>query len=180
MQGVLSLARLAIVSFLANPIRVYAVACQYGWREEAVLASTKPLAFDIADPAVSHSFAGIESTHLAALLGLHWRRRQGIESVLRIISTGAFGCAYCGISPHYDVAWKKLELRITREMARNPSASFIKHEMLFEWPESVAMRDWTPNNSCSNDRPKCLLNGMTLESVCSQLNAAADRLPNSI
>jgi len=183
MQGPISLARLATPSFLTNPIRVYAVACQYGWREEAVAASTKTPAFDIADPAVSRHFEGTEGTHVAALLGLHWKRKQGIDTALKSISAGNFRCHHgCGTTG-YENAWMKLELRIAGEMTHDPSATFITNKVIFGWPESTAMRDWALKNPCTvtHGRRECCFNAdVKFDSIYRQLDAAVDQLPKSI
>lgn len=103
MPGALSILRLALVStkFLdAHPVRVYAIACQWGWIEEAKLASTKTLGIDLLGHDVIKDLNIVESPHLTALMLLHRRRRDvlraGLDSHTSFYANNVPGrCSHC-------------------------------------------------------------------------------------
>ncbi|KIP12019.1 hypothetical protein PHLGIDRAFT_46366, partial [Phlebiopsis gigantea 11061_1 CR5-6] len=103
MPGVLSILRLALVTpkFLdTHPVRVYAIACQWGWVEEAKLASTKTLGIDLLGHDAAKDLHIIESPHLVALLQLHRRRRDvlraGLDSHTSFYANNNPGrCSHC-------------------------------------------------------------------------------------
>ena len=103
MPGVLSILRLAIMSpkFLdTHPVRVYAIACQWGWVEEAKLASTKTLGIDLLGHDTVKDLGIVESPHLTALMLLHRRRRDvlrtGLDSHTSFYANNVPGrCSHC-------------------------------------------------------------------------------------
>ncbi|GJE86051.1 BTB/POZ domain-containing protein [Phanerochaete sordida] len=89
MPGALSVLRLALTSTTlldAHPVRVYAIACQWGWKETARVAASRTLGLDLLGHALVKDLTYIESPHLISLLLLHRRRRdvlrQGLDSLV--------------------------------------------------------------------------------------------------
>lgn len=86
MQGAQSVLRLALVSpalLERHPVRVYGLACQYGWHDEARLASNKTIGLDIlARRVVNSELAQLDAAHLGKLLLMHRRRRDVLRQTL--------------------------------------------------------------------------------------------------
>ncbi|EKM60985.1 uncharacterized protein PHACADRAFT_190117 [Phanerochaete carnosa HHB-10118-sp] len=103
MPGALSILRLALTSTSlldTNPVRVYAIACQWGWKEVAREASARTLGLDLLGQPLLRDLSLIESPHLVALLLLHRRRRDilrcGINSLVDFYANNQPGrCCHC-------------------------------------------------------------------------------------
>jgi len=87
MLGVLSILRLVILSptFLdSHPIRVYAIACRWGWQEEAKVASSHTISLDLLSEEVRPDLRKVDPLDLTRLLLLHRKRRdlfkKGLDS----------------------------------------------------------------------------------------------------
>ena len=116
MPGAISILRLAIMStqFLnTHPVRVYAIACQWGWIEEAKLASTKTLGIDLLGHDALKDLSFVETAHLTSLLLLHRRRRDvfraGLDSHTNFYANNVPGrCSQCQREIAH-VAWMHLK-----------------------------------------------------------------------
>ncbi|THH02906.1 hypothetical protein EW026_g43 [Hermanssonia centrifuga] len=85
MPGALSIIRLAVTSpplLDSHPIRIYGIACQWGWFEEARLASLKTLGLDLFSPGTAKDLSSIDSPYLTKLMALHRQRRDVLQSGL--------------------------------------------------------------------------------------------------
>jgi hypothetical protein len=87
MPGAISVLRLALMApkFLeTHPVRIYGIACQWGWLEEARIAATKTLGIDLLGHSAIKDLGVVESPHLTPLLLLHRHRRdilrEGLDS----------------------------------------------------------------------------------------------------
>lgn len=89
-------------------MRVYAIACQWGWKEVARVASARTLGLDLLGHAWVRDLAHIEPPHLVALLLLHRRRRDvlraGLDSPVDFYANKQPGrCCHCQKEvPHTD------------------------------------------------------------------------------
>ncbi|KAF8575571.1 hypothetical protein K439DRAFT_1419659 [Ramaria rubella] len=92
MRGALSTLRHVLFQkqyIYENPLRSYAIARHFGWKEVAHLASRLTLTFNIYDPEYLSVVAasGISATDLFALFAVHYRR---VESVRRYLDQACF------------------------------------------------------------------------------------------
>lgn len=128
MPGVLSILRLAIMTpqFLdAHPVRVYAIACQWGWTEEAKLASTKTLGIDLLGHDAIKDLGIVESPHLTALMLLHRHRRDtlraGLDSHTSFYANNVPGrCAHCQ-RENAHVGWMHLKHVWSNAIEQHPA-----------------------------------------------------------
>lgn len=144
MPGPLSVARFMVVGnpFIREPVRVYAIACRQGWRNEAAQASSQTFSLNIMNPEVTRHFAGMDGQDIAKLLNLHWRRRDVILDRFKRLSTEYnFACSNCGNTSYGDV-WVRLRCRIAGEMFSDSNAGFVVNRAYSLWPESAAMRNF--------------------------------------
>ncbi|KAJ3519946.1 hypothetical protein NM688_g9228 [Phlebia brevispora] len=82
MQGVISVMRLAIVSptlLEKYPIRIYGIACQYGWQDEAKVASSRTIGLNLLSREVLPELALMKGSDLMRLMDLHRRRRDALK-----------------------------------------------------------------------------------------------------
>jgi hypothetical protein len=72
MPAPISICQLAILSPLVdfNPFHVYRLACRYGWKKEASLASARTLSYDISDEMYKRDLHRMDAKALANLLRL--------------------------------------------------------------------------------------------------------------
>jgi hypothetical protein len=87
MPGPMSAVQHAIVNIRLvkqDPLRVYAIASQYGWIVEASIASSETLSYDLAalSPKAASSFRGMGWVHLMKLMQLHAKRREGMRQYM--------------------------------------------------------------------------------------------------
>jgi hypothetical protein len=174
MPGPKSLVRRLITTypFMNDPLRVYAIACRYGWEKEASLASRHSLAYDITDPSVTPSFRGMDWNHLLRLFHLHRARREGLQRDMEDSEKYPTPGLKCECGKDMDVSsWRSLKLRITSELSKNPLGSVITSGAFTDWPEAIAVRD----AECTCGDP--LFN---FGSLVADLQTGVESLPKSI
>jgi hypothetical protein len=135
-----------------EPLRLYAVACRYGWTEEAKIASEGTLKYNLHDPEHRSSLLRLGTEAILNLFELHRSRREGLRARLnqfpfiegRMRTCGAAHCTW-QVDYHH---WRELKYKIILEMDVRPLGDSISTG-LTEWPEAIEC--WIAK--CSN--PKC-------------------------
>ncbi|KAJ7509489.1 hypothetical protein B0H11DRAFT_1702470 [Mycena galericulata] len=166
--------------FLAEPLRLYAVAVRFGWAEEARVASRGTLALSLYDAAHREALGRLPARDLLALLGLHRRRRNALEEMLSgetaegVIPVTVSGrCAACGL--HTDnYAWRELRARIFVEMDGRPLGDTVTGFAVDEWREAVAC--W----NCKCEGAGCGKAIYDRESILRQIKACIEKLPDTV
>jgi hypothetical protein len=155
-----------------DPMKAYAIACRYDWVEEAAVASTKTLSYDIADPSVSSSLEGIDGRHLLRLFQLHRARRDGMKKYMddaTIFNGGSLGCQCKAVKD--ATTWNTLKLRIRTELSEDPMGTPISNLEFTKWPECLAVE----NSKC-----ECGESYYDIHRTCQRLRDGIDRLPKTV
>lgn len=87
MPGPMSLIKMHLLApskSLHDPIRLYALACRYDWKEESKALSTRTLSLNIYDPSLRSSIQILSTNALLDLFMLHRSRRDEYVSSLLI------------------------------------------------------------------------------------------------
>lgn len=144
--GPMSVIRSSITAplFLADPLRLYAIATRFGWDEEAQLASTHTLSLNLYDKEHRPKLERLTSQNLMTLLRLHRLRRN--EFIRLLDNDPAFDGgntvgAPCGPSCAEEVShhlWRELKVRMFMEMDRRPRGDTLVGLEMEEWPEAIA------------------------------------------
>lgn len=177
MSGVTSYMRTVIVipRFLADPLRVYALSCRYGWVPEAKLSSRLTLALDLSLPKYRPTLDSLQGTHLMALLSLRHQRKTQLRTALDKFpaSRMPYKCQRC-----YSVVdvhpWREFKWLILDEMDRQPSGETIRTQAFADTPTARQVFAVT----CTGDQchRACFDKDSTLENI----SKAIDSLPSSI
>lgn len=129
---------------LADPLRLFVLACRHGWDAEAQLASTSTLAFNLHSAEHRRTLQKLTSIPLLSLLDLHRRRREALRSRLNeppFVSDGTDAtCSHCGQVVAYHT-WRELKYVIVLEMDVRPLGDTICDKGLLTWPEAQACWD---------------------------------------
>ncbi|KAF8152384.1 hypothetical protein B0H34DRAFT_643531, partial [Crassisporium funariophilum] len=143
--GPLSIIRGAITApvFLAEPLRLYALATRFGWEEEAQLASTHTLAMNLYGDEHRASLERVSSHHLLVLLRFHRRRRDEFknmvdgEGMFEAGNATRYLCVGCTkeVSNH---TWREFKSRMFCEMDRRPLGDTLVGLEMEEWAEATA------------------------------------------
>jgi hypothetical protein len=159
-----------------QPLRLYAVACRYGWVEEAKAASSQTLKYDLHLPEYRSSLERLAADAILDLFNFHRTRREVLKDRLNkspFVSGVSVFCVECGWKIDYHT-WRALKYRIILEMDARPLGDTIVDPGLEDWEEAKAC--WTakcPNPGC--DR--------TLYDRCETvrvINECIAQLPSSI
>ncbi|KZS99754.1 uncharacterized protein LAESUDRAFT_732904 [Laetiporus sulphureus 93-53] len=153
MPGPMSIVRALVMtpSFLAEPLRLYAMACRYGWHDEARVASQKTLTIDLHAPEHRPTLLKLRTPALLSLIELHHARREALRQRLNDPpfvndDTDTF-CSNCGEIVEYHT-WRELKYVIILEMDVRPIGDTICGSGLLEW--SAARTCWDARcASCS-------------------------------
>ncbi|GJE92261.1 hypothetical protein PsYK624_084150 [Phanerochaete sordida] len=151
MPGPLSIVR-ALVStppLLADPLRLFVLACRYGWDDVAQLAAARTLALDLHDARHLPQLLKLSSLPLLGLQAMHRARRDALAERLNdapFVGEGTDStCSHCGSSVDYHT-WRELKHRIVMEMDVRPLGDTVVDPGLSDWPE--AQRCWAAR--CGN------------------------------
>ncbi len=137
--------------FLADPLRLYAIATRLGWDDEARMASTQTLSLDLYDEEYRPALERISSRHLMTLMRLHRSRRDGFkrlidgDSYFGAGNAAGYLCPGCG-EETTNHTWRELKVRMYIEMDRRPLGDTLCGLEMEEWPEAIAC--W--NAKCRN------------------------------
>ena len=151
-----------------DPLRCYAIAKHFEWKEEARLASRHSLRLDLADPRHSAILDHLSPKDARSLLRLHQRRREVFKELLNsphrfiagnryvftllldrnpilnafISARGQFHCARCGITEVSNSTWLELKRRMFQEIDRRPLGDTLVSALMSEgsggWTEAMA------------------------------------------
>ncbi|KAI0348606.1 hypothetical protein BDW22DRAFT_1321064 [Trametopsis cervina] len=130
MPSVLSVVRLAIMSpplLEAHPIRVYGIACSWGWTAEAKIASTKTIGHDLLAPSALADLRTVDAPYLTRLMLLHRQRRDafraGLDSPVLFYANAPGGGAKCTACRRdvTHVRWTELKHAWARAIEQCPA-----------------------------------------------------------
>ena len=151
MAGPMSVIRaiLATPPLLSDPLRLYAVACRYGWEDEALMASRETLTLNLHAPEHRPTLQKLGTDALLALFALHRTRRETLRRRLDdppfVNDSGETSCSNCGSVVDYHT-WRELKYVIIMEMDARPLGDTVCNPGLLEWPAARAC--W--NAKCLN------------------------------
>ncbi|KAJ7181257.1 hypothetical protein C8R46DRAFT_599479 [Mycena filopes] len=174
-------AALTTPPFLAEPLRMYALAARAGWREEARLASSRTLPLRLyEDDAHDALLRRVPTPDLLALLALHRRRRDALDRMLSgedaegVKPAAVSGCcAACGLQAD-NYVWREYRARIFMEMDTHPLGDTVLGPAVDEWREALAC--W--GAKCAGaDCGKALYER---ETILPQIKACIDKLPKTV
>ncbi|KAI0915753.1 hypothetical protein AcW1_003734 [Taiwanofungus camphoratus] len=151
MPGPLSIVRALVTTppLLSDPLRLYAIACRCGWREEARTASQCTLALGLHAPEHRLTLLKLGAPALLSLFELHHNRREALRRRLDqspFVNDGVDAtCSHCGSIVDYHT-WRELKYAIILEMDIRPLGDTVCNDGLLEWPAARAC--W--NARCGN------------------------------
>jgi len=142
MPGPISILRLLSMTplFLEQPLRLFSLACRYGWEEEAKLASKQNLQLDLFEPTHQETLAQLPSKALLDLMNLRHKRREQLRERLDnppFVSGATASCIQCNTTIEYHT-WRELKYKMILEMDKRPAGDTILDPGLNEWPEAKA------------------------------------------
>ncbi|KAJ3483284.1 hypothetical protein NLI96_g6422 [Meripilus lineatus] len=143
MPGPLSIIRALLMTgpLLSDPLRLYTIACRYGWDHEARQASTQTLTLNLHSPTHRQTLMKLSTEALLNLVDLHHRRREALRKRLNehpfVNDSGDTTCANCQSSVNYHT-WRELKYVIVLEMDVRPLGDTILNGGLGEWPAAKA------------------------------------------
>ena len=135
-------------ALLSDPLRLFVLACRYGWDDVIQLSASQTLSLNIHDPKYFPSLIKLSSIALLSLLTLHRNRRDILKKRMSeppFVGDVDSTCAHCGTSVDYHT-WRELKSRIVMEMDVRPLGDTVYERGLLEWPE--AQRCW--NAKCGH------------------------------
>lgn len=141
MPGPLSIVRALVMTppMLANPLRLFVMACRYGWEEIARLAAKETLTLNLFDPAHRTSLRKLHSVPLLSLLDLHRTRRDKLKQHLNeppfVNDQGPSSCSHCGSSVEYHT-WREMKHALIMEMDVRPMGDTICETGLMDGPQA--------------------------------------------
>jgi len=154
MPGPLSIIRMLLMTpaLLDEPLRLYAVACRFGWEAEARYASTQTLSLDLHSEPHRASLQSLSTPALLDLFQLHRDRREALRTRLDdppFVGGGTAVCVACGYHIDYHT-WRELKYKIILEMDVRPLGDTVVNSGLLEWPEARAC--WSATVRSGNQR----------------------------
>ena len=141
MPGPLSIVRALVMTppLLKDPLRLYIMACRYGWVDVARLAATKTLTLNIFSPALRPTLNKLTTPSLLNLIDLHRGRRDLLKQRLNeaplVSDTDPSSCSHCGSAVDYHT-WRELKHAIIMEMDARPLGDTISEINMMEWPQA--------------------------------------------
>ncbi|KAI0704878.1 hypothetical protein BC835DRAFT_1315554 [Cytidiella melzeri] len=177
MPSVISIIRLAIMSpplLDAHPVRVYGIACTWGWTAEAKLASTKTIGCDLLSPSVARDLGTVDSRHLTALMLLHRRRRDifraGLNSPVLFYANAPEGrCMSCRREAVH-VQWTRVKNVWSNAIEQSPAA--VASKAILQHPDVHQLLEET----C----PSCVKKLYDPVGTVAKLNELLDQLPTEV
>lgn len=153
MPGPLSIVRALVATppLLADPLRLFVLACRYGWDDVAQLAAARTLTLNLHDEKHLPLLARLTSIPLLGLQALHRGRRDTLRARLNeapFVSDGVEStCSHCGSAVDYHT-WRELKHRIVMEMDVRPLGDTVLDPGISDWPE--AQKCWAARcNNCT-------------------------------
>ncbi|KAJ7073508.1 hypothetical protein B0H15DRAFT_806696 [Mycena belliarum] len=169
-------------AFLAEPLRLYALAARAGWVEEAQGAARGTLALALFDDAHREALARVPARDLLALLALHRRRRDVLDGMLSGWDAQGVGaalvsgrCGACGArTEKYDHVWREFRARIFHEMDVRPLGDTVTGFAGEEWNQARAC--WSAK--CGGAECGKLL--YDKDAILQQIKGCIERLPDTV
>ncbi|KAH9940476.1 uncharacterized protein BXZ73DRAFT_88708 [Epithele typhae] len=143
MGGPMSVVRALITTppLLTDPLRLYTLACRYGWEDEALMASRATLQLNLHAPEHRPTLQKLGTDAVLALFALHRTRRETLRRRLDdppfVSDTGDTSCSNCGSLVDYHT-WRELKYVIIMEMDARPQGDTVLGHGLLEWPAARA------------------------------------------
>jgi BTB/POZ domain len=142
MPGPMSIIRVLVMTrpLVDQPLRLYGIACRFGWESEAKFASTQTLTYNLHDPEYRPLLQRLGTKSILDLFELHRTRRERLRQRLDdppFVSGGMSTCHACGMLIDYHT-WRELKYKIILEMDVRPLGDTIIDNGLLEWAESRA------------------------------------------
>ncbi|KAH8102596.1 hypothetical protein BXZ70DRAFT_1006505 [Cristinia sonorae] len=176
MPGAASIVRLSVSLNLVktHPVRVYALACRWGWLDIAKTASSHTLHMDLLAPENVSELRFVGSADLARLLLLHRVRRDQLRRELD--STDLFyanvipgKCTGCNADINHS-RWHTLKYAWVSSLEDKPF--IVAEKDLLERPELLDVLD----SKC----PRCQKSLYNAESTLHNLRSILERLPSTV
>ncbi|KAI0329183.1 hypothetical protein GY45DRAFT_1435582 [Cubamyces sp. BRFM 1775] len=181
MPGPMSIVRALVMTppLLAEPLRLYAIACRYGWQDEAMLASRYTLTLNLHAPEYRSTLQKLGTDALLNLFQLHRARREALRKRLDdppfVNDNGDTSCSNCGSLVDYHT-WRELKYVIIMEMDARPLGDTIVNPGLLEWPAARAC--WSAKCiNCDRVLYDKTLTMRVIRECIEQLPTAIDPLP---
>ncbi|KAI0769655.1 hypothetical protein BD413DRAFT_77005 [Trametes elegans] len=143
MPGPMSIVRALVMTppLVTDPLRLYAIACRYGWQDEALTASRYTLTLNLHAPEHRHTLQKLGTDALLGLFQLHHTRRESLRRRLDdppfVNDSGDTSCSNCGSLVDYHT-WRELKYVIIMEMDGRPLGDTVVNPGLLEWPAARA------------------------------------------
>jgi len=133
-----------------QPLRRYAVACRYGWTEEAKAASSETLKLNVHAPEHRPLLEGLGTVALLDLFALHRERREVLRARLDEppFIGAATVCVPCGWRLDYNT-WRELKYKIILEMDVRPLGDTICKGLEEWWEAQACWNAKCPNMDCN-------------------------------
>ncbi|KAI0812543.1 hypothetical protein BC629DRAFT_1280729 [Irpex lacteus] len=177
MPGPLSIVRALVMTptMLEDPLRLFVMACRYGWSDVAQLAATKTLTLNIFDPSLRPTLKKLTTLPLLSLIDLHRGRRDSLNVSLNeapfVGDHGPSTCSHCGSPVDYHT-WRELRHTIVMEMDKRPLGDTICEANLLEWPQA--------RNCWEAKCPACSRVLYDKKETLIAIRSCIDRLPTTI
>ncbi|TDL26639.1 hypothetical protein BD410DRAFT_825761 [Rickenella mellea] len=117
--------------FLSRPLEVYALACIFGWTEEAHRLSLQTLNLDLSSPTYEEILTSIDSASLYKLFQLRWKIKKEMAQAVQELDSEEIDemrRCYCSNFPRgHTEAWECLEMFIRGELDKYPDGSSLRH-----------------------------------------------------
>lgn len=177
MPGVTACVRLAMTAprFLADPLRLYALSCRYGWRDEAQAAATLTLSLDITQPDLAPTLATLAAPDLLRLLQLRWARHAQLKEALDGFSASRepYKCLRCN-RPVDVHPWREWKWIILEEFSHCPSgASVLTDAFLTTVKANAVFQSWCLSAGCEKV-------GFDRELTLRNIRKCIEQLPQTI
>ncbi|KAI0793434.1 hypothetical protein C8Q75DRAFT_561896 [Abortiporus biennis] len=177
MPGALSIIRFAILQptlLATHPIRVYAIACRWGWKKEAKIASSHTIMLDLLSVSVMQDLRKVDPSDLTRLMLLHRRRRDEFRNGLD--STDIFyanlipgRCSGCSGDIIHD-KWHRLKYEWIAAIEQTP-IDVASKDLL----ERLELEE-VLNSKCT----RCQKKLYNTEGTISNLREIMENLPNEV
>lgn len=137
MPGPLSIVRALVMTppLLSDPLRLFVMACRYGWEDVVRLAAKETLTLNLFDAVHRPVLQKLHSVPLLSLLELHRARRDKLKQQLNeppfVNDQGPSSCSHCGSVVEYHT-WRDLKHAIIMEMDVRPLGDTICEAKLMD------------------------------------------------
>lgn len=151
MPGPPSIVRAMVTTpaLLSEPLRLFVLACRYGWDDVIQLSSAHTLSLNLHDPKYAVSMAKLSSLSMYNLMQLHRGRRDALDARLNeppFVNDGVdSACSHCGSTVDYHT-WRELKSKIFKEMDIRALGDTVCEPGLTDWAQ--AQRCWLAR--CAN------------------------------